>query len=680
MRAAIAAVQAMQIRAEGISAAAAPATFQQITLPVTGPTGKNQSVNVTVYGNQPQPFITEVYAQTDTFNQENGLGPNPDGYMAIELYNPYSQDIKLDNSYDIIAVQKSTGTGPYPLTITPVYTFDGSITVPKNNFVVLTNDDALYQPASAGVVKNNHPIPLEKAYDQELIIRRNIGTSASPQYYAVDSFDFTGLRQGRLNLDSLGNEIARLWHYVRAAGPGTNNWKCVYPGRYNGVASSDTTNANSPPRQQGTDEPWAFQESRNAPGWTEKTATDPWAGGPPSTEQHAAFTLGSANDVATYPNVFTIQLPDLNWPGPNSLAAANNQFPFGGFARNGDMLQIPFIGAYTIDNGNGQTAGLIEMNSISMDAAFAEDTDVTDDEPEQGIADTGAQPREQIGRFCPIYHDPVGFAGLLADDYGTNVANYRYAWAKKLFDYLTVQAPQDDYLPNVTTNQATSAGAPAPQAVDNDGDGQANATTAIPPVDTEDAYPVHGLININTAPWRVLAALPIFPTGDANTYNTTTFGWTAGPNPGIDDNAELAQAIVHWRDGDPANNLPGNGPFRSIFDLYNVPAFRNAQHQIFATTAKDPGNADGDFSPVGPTADGTRYDFEEQFLLLNKISNLITTRSDSFTVYVLVQGWKGVGTNNPQLVVQRRAAFIQDRSPVTQTSKSLPAAVSVPNN
>ena len=89
------------------------------------------------------------------------------------------------------------------------------------------------------------------------------------------------------------------------------------------------------------------------------------------------------------------------------------------------------------------------------------------------------------------------------------------------------------------------------------------------------------------------------------------------------------------------------------------------------------GDADGDFSPHNtprppatppplPGVDAVRYDFEEQFLLLNKVSNLITTRSDSFTVYVTVQGWTNVGkpTTPPQLVAQRRVAFIIDRSGV----------------
>jgi hypothetical protein len=60
--------------------------------------------------------------------------------------------------------------------------------------------------------------------------------------------------------------------------------------------------------------------------------------------------------------------------------------------------------------------------------------------------------------------------------------------------------------------------------------------------------------------------------------------------------------------------------------------------------------------------DGVRGDFEEQFLQPTRISNLITTRSDSFTCYILVQGYRNANTANPKLEVQKRVAYIIDRS------------------
>jgi hypothetical protein len=119
-------------------------------------------------------------------------------------------------------------------------------------------------------------------------------------------------------------------------------------------------------------------------------------------------------------------------------------------------------------------------------------------------------------------------------------------------------------------------------------------------------------------------------------------------------------------------------------DLYRVPGFLAASEALLTTTA---GPAQGEFSPggIGTTANSTpvvgnvRYDFQDRFLLLNNISNLITTRSDTFTCYVLLQGWRNVGTGNPTLVVQRRAAFLLDRNNLTP-SNNQPDMLKIPSD
>ena len=60
------------------------------------------------------------------------------------------------------------------------------------------------------------------------------------------------------------------------------------------------------------------------------------------------------------------------------------------------------------------------------------------------------------------------------------------------------------------------------------------------------------------------------------------------------------------------------------------------------------------------------------------LSNLITTRSDTFTVYVVVQGWRNAGTTSAYPVITRRAAFIVDRNSVTPLSKTV-RTETVPN-
>ena len=50
---------------------------------------------VRVYGTERQPFITEVYVNTDTRPGGPGGLENPNGYVAIELHNPYDVPIPL---------------------------------------------------------------------------------------------------------------------------------------------------------------------------------------------------------------------------------------------------------------------------------------------------------------------------------------------------------------------------------------------------------------------------------------------------------------------------------------------------------------------------------------------------------------------------------------------------------
>jgi hypothetical protein len=194
--------------------------------------------------------------------------------------------------------------------------------------------------------------------------------------------------------------------------------------------------------------------------------------------------------------------------------------------------------------------------------------------------------------------------------------------------------------------------------------------------------PNEGLININTASWRVLATIPWVPT-------TQT-----GPAPGpTTDNQNIARAIVNFRNT--------YGPFKTLFDLNKVPLLTglpaNPSPQVpynpgyvypvasGATSLQNyygnPANttyslAAGNISPLNPvpsgaTTDGVTNDFEARFGMITRVSNLLTTRSDTYTVYVLVQGWSGVGTATPNLVVQRRAAFIADRSQMTPNNPTL---------
>jgi len=468
------------------------------------------------------------------------------------------------------------------------------------------------------------------------------------------------------------------------------------------------------------------------------------------------------------------------------------------------------------------------------------------------------QDREQVGRFCPLvvldrtanapvpeYSDTSGqysYTGtppaggiainnqILIDDLGSDpsylpsppsgTANgadwepfWRYRFATRLFDFLTVQAPNDDYLANYprhqswqpqtdyTVGQIVQArfGANSQpnlyicqqahlsqatltaqelgywkllprQAVANGSTAKAGASDDAKVMDAESAEPVHGLININTADWKVLSTLPLVVNPLTGVVDDTAVPGGRYPKGTTYRilNQELAKAIVYWRDtnADPysvtnSQNAKGHpliahGPFKSIFELNQVVdlrpssalnplnglfGFANAMgtidmsfinmndpnkfnwtnnpglgdpgpavgdlstQQVIGTSSGgrittlephgfvigdtvgisstgNPSNADGVYQVTnvtdaftfkcsgGPSGtvlvqkafDGVRGDVDEQYLVLSRISNLISTRSDSFTLYVLIQGWQDAGTNAPKLVVQKRAAYIIDRS------------------
>jgi hypothetical protein len=821
--------------------------------------GTEQTVQVVVYGTEPQPYITEVYAQTDTAETLGGLvNPNENGYMAIELHNPYPFDIELTNwRIGVINRDPDEVTTTYAtsgLEIEELANFSdastlevdpgtggvGPIKVPAHGYLLIENyntngggsakhrprssglpptgpiagetaGNAAYDPAGPRPTATPDPLPqLNRVYvrnlmggggtqpgaaNREIVLLRprlysgasDAGTYPSSatwndqaatvapnlgDFIPVDSFDFTGLKyasgastQPSTQPGSTTRPSGLMaLHYARAnqaatqpsqpGGDVSKAWHHVYPGRYDAAQVF---------RHQGTNfaywsvpdgDPWATTQPTSQPSTQPSSTTQP------------AITLGTdkldtntptsnGNRQASYPVSFPIQLANTHWGGvPNPLLAYAPaatppgalpnpaRFPFGSFGRNGDMLQVPFIGAYRVKTQAimADPNAVLELNAVTIDSAFAEDTDISDDTL---VTDTGIEDREQVGRFVPLREpEPTGtqpyindlveggtYDDLILD--ATNRVKYRYRWASDLFDYLTVQAPHDDYTPNVARPSITPTNVANAEATPNAGGAAGNRTDTD---DTnnhrEDAAAVEGLININTAPWKVLASLPLVANQNTDTAASDA-GGTADGDPDIN---ELAKAIVYWRDIDADPDTAGfqpHGPFRSIYELNAVvdcrpqieggpdnttafedrPGFRNGYGQInfveLGTTPQQfepddfagdisPKNAPSEFTDAGPgyrkpdltTAainagahrrDLVRRDFEERNLNLIRISNMITTRSDSFVCYILLQGFRNAGTADPELVVQRRVALIIDRSGTTPANPTAKVTL-VPNN
>jgi DNA uptake protein ComE-like DNA-binding protein len=762
LRAAIAAINTESLRSPDPINAPRNIIAREVSLG-TAPT----SITAVVYGYQPQPFITEVYAQTDTTARNLPAGiikPNPLGYVAVELFNPYSFDIPLvttsvpqgESAWQIAAINRTSS--PMRLANTTAINFDptyysattvnknGLADIPAHGYLLMENyappganapgaDPAVYRPVSSGLPStgaiqgtNGTPRPpfpplntvyvpgLSAVLPYEMVIMRRrhangihstasdggynwddskgaVATSLSTptnltgiyDYVPVDSFDFSNMLAPFAS-GSAQIPYAEVLHYERVSIPGSaaTNWDCVYPGTYNP--------GGTPYFQTGTElHEWHPSPTDKDPGVQQETTslgTQPF-----SSSAYTNVTGPTPTLIQGAP--LTIQLdPSFSaWsaatgtvtgkPVASPTVANPNYFPFGGFARNGDILQVPFIGAYRLQDASGN---LIELNSMTMDAAFANDNT------------TGGGPSvdayEQVGRFCPIFEQAAATTYAPA-----------YAWAASLFDYLTVQGPRDDYLPNTDpdrylpyTGSTTTPGTPAlkPLPVAN-----SDASLSVPKIMTgslgpptqnpaspatalaqaqyaagnkptalgantnaEDAEPVQGLVNINTAPWPVLASLPlVVDPGAAGTVD----------QPLTD---KLAQAIVAYR--------TANGPFTSIFDLNKVssggaPVFQNGENTLFldgkATLLQ--GNLNAVANPT--TGNGIPDNYDELYLQVNRLSNLITTRSDSFTVYAVIEGWQNAGTTNATLAVTRRFAFIVDRSSVTPMNRT-PKVVYIPNN
>lgn len=683
IRAALASVNALDLRSSTNDVTSRRIVIGDAKAPA------NAKWEVMVYGGKPQPYITEVYAQTDTTSvPPTAPDKNAKGYVAVELHNPYPFDINLYNWNLGIIDRRPAPPGKYPaLSIKPITGFSGfdkTAVVPANGYLILENfgGTAKYRPVGSGLpltgapaaktvtVANLNEVLGEAAgatSGGELVLLRprrasgDLGKSTNPadpsgiydeknlsDLVPLDSFDFSGI----VLPDAQNGPQPMVMHYVRASGA-NNQWKFVYPGKYDG---SHLFSNDGNMRQEGT----------QAQSWDPQTAGEPTMSTPCS--------LGSASATASYTNPYLpIQLANVDWAGTNKIltAANTNTFPFGGFARLGDILQAPFIGSYRIRQADPATGlatatdgSFLELNPVTQDVAKAEDGDTSDD----GV--------EAIGRFCP---------GQATPDH--------YVWATRLFDYFTtITNPNDDYLPNapipsywvaktdyakgdrIFWNNTIYQCATAHTSPDSPPDSnnaywgsnwvslmymqpvRNDSKSAAYNMGAENLVGVEGLININTASWKVLSMLPLVldkTNGHVDVNNTVA----------------LAKAIVADRNT--------KGPFKTIYELNRVPGFQTMMGTLNVAT-DTPGVNQGDYSGDGKGGtDGVKGDFEKRYLELTRISNLITTRSDTFTAYIVVQAWQDAGTPFPVLVGERRSAFIVDRTGIT-TADQAPTQAGVP--
>ncbi|MHC4130902.1 MAG: hypothetical protein ACYSSP_04795 [Planctomycetota bacterium] len=192
---------------------------------------------------------------------------------------------------------------------------------------------------------------------------------------------------------------------------------------------------------------------------------------------------------------------------------------------------------------------------------------------------------------------------------------------------------------------------------------------------------VKGRININTAPWYVIAQLPWVSDREDGTGYTRDY--------------RLATAIINYRDmldnysnrwsaisgeedidGDFNAGLRDDRGFASIGELNLVidgqPEESVRYYELENKETDDNIDSDGGYDQRGfpdisigsrKSLDGAGDDFEERNLLFYRMSDLVTVRSDMFTAYILVR----IGTDGPQ----KRYIAVLDRSKVKNASDTV---------
>ncbi|MCP4249630.1 MAG: lamin tail domain-containing protein [bacterium] len=213
-------------------------------------------------------------------------------------------------------------------------------------------------------------------------------------------------------------------------------------------------------------------------------------------------------------------------------------------------------------------------------------------------------------------------------------------WGQLVFDYFTALPLFNTYDP--TTGLAFTLG---------------NYNTTSPTVD-QAGLRVHGRVNINAAPWKVLAGVPRSHADELPLYSVLG-GSTAFPQIADTDlntatpevlGQTLAKTIVAYRERRQITDAVGTTPgFVSIPDA----GFFTVGELVFASS---------NFVPPADVASGPAYDFDAANLTdylqaaaqLVALSDWVTTRGHVFTVYGHI---RGVGERE---TVDRRSIRFQE--------------------
>ena len=238
----------------------------------------------------------------------------------------------------------------------------------------------------------------------------------------------------------------------------------------------------------------------------------------------------------------------------------------------------------------------------------------------------------------------------------------RNPYHRNVFQYLTVFDPTRDFIDNDSDGLGT----------DLNGNGFLDSTE----IDLDEVK-IPGRININTAPWHVIAQLPWM----TNEIALAIVAYRDKLGIPVDYRDPLPPALPTGRYNAIIANSPLNDAFAANFAPWTVreqPGFASTGELNFiiaglnnfniAQYAIDgfelPGFPDLTTDVNNPPGDQVIDDFEERDVIFSRISNLVSVRSDVFTAYILVR----IGVDGPQ----KRVIAILDRSGVNKTNVRTP--------
>ena len=638
-------------------------------------------------------------------------------YAAVELMNPYPFPIRIEN-WQLAAVDRSapTTTGPTLVTLVTFNTTDTTVgaylEIPAADVATGTPGYLFVDTGTAGAAMGVVP-PTSTAKDDSLVVgttdftvvpdfsaslvegttdlreivlirppRNNVPltTYTLDDYVPLDGVDLRGINP----TNSAGPQRYR---YTRPTGPSTatdlplaiRDWDYVWGGQYafaggGNAASTDVELFNTPTAAGYNGQFFNPDDAAN----TNKTGTKPEAADAAAMPPAPASTVAGGTTIQVGP---VLSGP---WRGPGH---AKPTYPYGGFARDGDALGVPFIGGYrlSIAPAGGGPERVADFVPVSLDAAFAH---------------ADAATMKSGGHF---YEHVV--AAALEDRWAADLLDYfaalntpgqnRFPQADRRYENLNPTAAPAVYADTTLYARGDITAAATPliwkDAVDGlstfsgasfDGTRRLfdTLTTGLPaPLNGFNAgdntyagafTPEEGRINVNTASVGILKTLPLEVNGTGNVSTVPT---------------ATAATIFTGRLAD--------GPVASPLGFLNKTANRDLEET--ATSAGSPGlPALGDISgriqvdtPIAslmtdeaktfydPLQTNTTGDYEKKIQRVVRLSNLTTARSDSFTVYVVVQAWRLPETGVPaRLMRQERTAFVVDRSAVPPFNPATGAA------